>query len=56
MIPETYSLEIKMKNDHIELFPYARWNYNTKQMEIYNQAKDHIRYISFDEIEWFRKK
>lgn len=53
---ETYRLELKMEGGIIETFPYARWNYNTKQMEICDREKVILRYISFDEIEWFRKK
>jgi len=56
MIPKTYILEVKMKEKPIKTFPYARWNHNTKQMEIFNQKNDRIRRIPFGEIEWFRKK
>ena len=53
---ETYMLEVKTKDENITIFPHARWNYNTKQLEIFNQKNDFINNIPFDEIEWFRKK
>jgi hypothetical protein len=56
MIFETYILEVKMRRKSIKTFPYAKWNYNTKQIEIYNQERDCVRSIPFEEIKWFRKK
>lgn len=56
MISETYILEVKTKGKSIKTFPYARWNYNRKRLEIYNQERDIVRHIPFEEIEWFRKK
>ena len=53
---ETYILEVKMKDDSIKVFSYARWNYNTKEIEVCNSGTDFMRGIPFDEIEWFRKK